>query len=418
MKLLQVYNQYRSLFGGEEMVVANTAALVERRGGEARLLMRSSRGLERSLSGKLRAFASGIYSRSAYRETLSVIDEYRPDVAHAHNLYPLLSPSVLVALRRAGVPVVLSVHNHAFTCPTTDHLHRGQICERCFDGGTQWCVLKNCRGNLFESAAYALRTSVARRTRVFQNNVTLVIALTEFARQRLIRMGFQADRVEVLPNMVEVDHEGVDASLGQYVAFAGRMSREKGVDTLLAAAARVPEVRFRLAGDGPLLDEGPSAKPINSAEKPDNTQWLGRLSSPEVAAVYRGARFVVVPSTCYEMCPLVISEAMSHGLPVIASRVGGLPELVDDGVTGLLFERGNAQDLAAKIRWLWQRPDVCREMGQRGREKALRKYGEENYYHRLMNIYERAIELARQEKSHDRDSSAYRAADAALAAEV
>ncbi len=384
MKLLQIYNQYRSLCGGEETVVHRTAALVEKHGGRATLIVRSSRGLENSLAGKFRAACSGIYSIDAYREVADAIRRDRPDVVHAHNLYPLFSPSVLVACHRAAVPVVLSLHNHLLTCPNTDHLYHGQICERCTGGSEYWCMVRNCRRNFLESTAYAVRSMVARKLRLFHNNVTLFVALTEFAKQRLIDAGFDAERICVLPNMVDVDSRPVDPADGQYVAFAGRISREKGIDTLLAAASRLPDVPVRLAGDGPLLDR-------LTEQAPASTTLLGRLNGQSMTAFYRGARFVVLPSTCFEMCPLVVSEAMSHGLPVVASRIGGIPELVDDGVTGLLFEPGNAADLADKIWTLWNDPELCRRLGRAGREKAVRQYGEDVYYQRLTKFYNRAI---------------------------
>ncbi len=386
MKLLQIYNQYRSLCGGEETVVHRTAALVEKHGGRTTLIMRSSRGLENSLTGKFRAACSGIYNADAYREITEAIRRDRPDVVHAHNLYPLFSPSVLVACRRAAVPVVLSLHNHMLTCPNVDHLYHGQICERCTGGSEYWCMVRNCRRNFLESTAYAARSMVARKLRLFHNNVTLFVALTKFAKQRLIDAGFDARKICVLPNMVDVDSQPVDPADGQYVAFAGRLSREKGIETLLAAATRMPDVPVRLAGDGPLLD-------CLTEQAPASTTLLGRLNGQSMTAFYRGARFVVLPSTCFEMCPLVVSEAMSHGLPVVASRIGGNPELVDDGATGLLFEPGNAADLADKIWTLWNDPELCRRLGRAGREKAVRQYGEEVYYRRLTEIYDRAIEI-------------------------
>ena len=387
MKLLQIYNQYRSLFGGEETVVERTAALVEHNGDQAKLFMRSSRGLDGGIAGKVGAFCSGIYSRASYREITREIEEDRPDVVHAHNLYPLLSPSVLVACRRAGLPVVMSLHNHALTCPNTNHLCHGQLCERCSGGREYWCVLRNCRSNTLESVAYAVRSGVARRWRLFHDNVTLLVALTEFAKRRLVDAGFEAERICVLPNMVEIGESPTDAARGRYVVFAGRMSQEKGVDTLLTAAGKLSDVPVRLAGDGPVFGQ-------LAARKPDNAVLLGQLGGDELTAIYRRARLLVLPSKCYEMCPLVISEAMSHGLPVVASRIGGIPELVEDGVTGLLFEPGNADDLAAKIDTLWRDRELCRRMGRAGRERAISEYGEDVYYRRLMNIYQEAIRRA------------------------
>jgi glycosyltransferase involved in cell wall biosynthesis len=391
VKLLQVYNDYRSSCGGEAGVVRMIAATVEKHGGQARLLMRSSKGLDQSMAGKVRGFACGIYNRSAYREMAQILNADRPDVVHVHNLYPLFSPSVLVACRRAGVPVVMTNHNYLLTCPIVSHLHRGRVCEKCLGGREYWCILRNCRESVPESLAYALRSVVARKLNLFRHNVTIQIVLNTFAKQHLVKAGFDEDRIVILPNMVAMGSEQNGDYPGSYAAYCGRMKAEKGVDVLLAAAARLPEVPFHLAGDGPILDKLMTAAPANA-------RFVNRLGPSEVAAFYHGARFLVVPSMWFEGCPLVVSEAMSHGLPVIASRIGGLPELVEDGVTGLLFEPGNVDELSQDIRTLWQNPDLCRRMGEAGRKKAVREYSEEVYYQRLMAVYDKAIELGTHRK--------------------
>jgi glycosyltransferase involved in cell wall biosynthesis len=386
VKLLQVFNQYRSLFNGENTVVEQTAQLVEKHGGQVRMMLRSSRDIDPGVIGKTSAFLSGIYSRRAYLDMTRVLREDRPDVVHAHNLYPLFSPSVLVACRRAGVPVVLSVHNQQMTCPKSDHLYRGNICERCIGGKEYHCVLQNCRENIFESIAYAARSLVARRMKFFHDNVTLLIALSQFAKTRLIEAGFREEQIVVLSNMVHDTPQPVVPDKGQYVAFAGRLSPEKGVETLLAAARELPEINVRLAGDGPLESRLRS-------DLPPNVQMLGRLESGPMKSLYRGARFFVLPSRSYEMCPLVILEAMSHGLPVITSRLGGQAELVEDGVTGFLFDPNDPQDLARKMQRLWEDPQLCQQFGAAGFALEKSHYGEETYYRRLRGIYDQAIAL-------------------------
>ena len=385
MKVLQVFNQYRSLFNGEERVVEMIDALLKRHGHAAELWLQSSRGLETSLWGKVQATFSAVYSRTARREMEARLNADRPDIVHAHNLYPHFSPSVMMAARKRGVPTVMTVHNHINTCPRSDHLRAGKICERCIGGREYHCVLNNCRGNLLESVAYAGRNAAVRRLRLMADNVTTVIALNDFMGRRLLTAGFRQEQITVLPNMVELCDEPADAALGSYVAFSGRISTEKGIDTLLAAAQHAPGVPVHLAGGGPLFDH-------YAATATPNVTMRGQLQAAQMAGFYRGARFLVLPTACFEGCPLVISEAMSHGLPVIASRIGGLPELVEDGVTGFLFEQGNAAELAEKIKRLWENPALCRQMGLAGRAKAEREFGEEAYHRQLVNIYQAAIE--------------------------
>ena len=392
MKLLQIFNQYRSPFNGEAAVVELTGELVERHGGMARLLTRSSRDVESSIVARTRAFFSGIYSWEAYRSVEQLLAEDRPDVVHVHNLYPLFSPSVLVACKRAGVPVVMSIHNQQLTCPRSDHLNRGKICEKCVGGGEYNCVLHNCRQNIFESVAYAARSGIARRRRLFHDNVTLFVALSEFAKSRLIAVGFDADRIVVLKNMVAASPGPVDASQGEYAAFAGRISPEKGLHTLLEAAEGVSHCPIQLAGSGPLLEQVEQNAPANVEVK-------GRLNTCQMQPFYRGARFVVAPSITYEMCPLVTLEAFSHGVPVIASRLGSQPELVEHGVNGLLFDPGNAEDLRRKMKQLWENPALCRQLGRAGYERVVREHSETSYYERLMGVYGRAIKMTAQATS-------------------
>ena len=384
MRLLQIYNQYRSLFGGEETVVRQIAGMVESNGGEAHLLMRSSRGLDESIFGKSRAFLAGIYNPFAALDVGRQVERIRPDLVHVHNLYPLFSPSILGAIRRRGFPIVMTVHNHFHTCPTADHLHEGAICEKCVGGREYHCALQNCRGNVLESLGYSLRSAAARMMRSFPRNITVTIALNEFARGRLLLAGFPPERVAVLPNAVEIPERPAAAHDGGYAMFSGRMCPEKGAATLLEAARLTPEIPVRFYGGGPTLE-------LHRSEASDNAEFLGQVDAEEIGEAYRHARFLVVPSRWFEGCPLVILEGMSFGLPVVASRIGGLPELVEDGVTGLLFEPGNSEELAEKMQVLWQNPGLCREMGDAGRQRAVERFNQRDYWIRLQEIYRTAM---------------------------
>ena len=385
MKVLQIFNQYRSQFNGEAMVVRQTAELIERFGGKVFDWQRNSQKMKSGVLSKIKAAVGGIYNRTSYRDARAILEFHQPDVVHTHNVYPLFSPSVLVAAKDAGYPVVMSVHNQHLTCPKADHLLNGKLCDRCYQGAEINCVLQNCRNNIFESMAYAIRSHAARSRGWFSNNVTRFIALTEFSRQRLVGAGYAAEKINVLSNMVTGVESAVDRpEEGGYVAFAGRMSEEKGVDLLIDAAKELPTIPFKLAGNGPCLERWQ-----NSA--PNNVEFLGGIEQEDMPKFYRGARLLVLPSRVNEMCPLVVSEAMNVGIPVITSNMGGQAELVDDQITGRLFEPENASDLRKQIEQVWHRTDLIREYGRAGFEKARREYRQDVYFKRLVEIYRQAI---------------------------
>lgn len=385
MKVVQVNNFHRIL-GGSDVVVYATINILKRRGIDIFCLTRDSQKLGIGFEGKLRAFFCGIYSSSACQEMKEIIRDNSPDVVQVHELYPFISPWILEICHDLNIPVILSCHNYRISCPTAHFSNKGKICEICNNGREYWCILKNCRDNLFESISFAIRNIIARKLRLF-SNVTLFIAMSNFIKEKLLEAGVPKGRIAVLPNMVSIPDQATDAALGKYFAYVGRLSPEKGIDTLFAST-RQTRLPVRLAGDY-------SSMPHLLENVPGNIIFKGFLGRNELHSFYQNARCVILPSKCYEVNPLVICEAMSYGLPVIASRIGGIPELVKDGETGLLFEPGDSKDLANKMKILWQNPDLCRQMGQAGREKAIREYTEEVYIKRLLDIYMRAIQICR-----------------------
>ncbi len=382
MHVLMVHNEYGAP-SGEEAVIARISRLLESRGHTVVPFTRRSREIPRIRLGRARAFFSGIYSIGSRRAMARALAEVRPDVVHVHNLFPLISPSVLGVCRLEGVPVVMTVHNYRLICPNGLFMVGGRVCTKCAGGREYWCVLRDCEGSLPKSIGYALRNYVARRTRLFLDNVTVYAALTRFQRRRLAAEGFPPERIAVVPNLADPDGVSPTPGEGAYVGYAGRMSPEKGIGTLLAAARRIGCVPFRLAGDTtpmPRLDN----------DAPENVSLTGFIGGADLQRFYRDCRLVVLASTCFEGFPAMLAEAMLHGKPVICPRIGGLPEIVDDGETGFLFEPGDAADLAGKIRRLWDRPALCRRMGRAARRKAERQYRPERYYARLMDVYRQA----------------------------
>ncbi len=386
MKVYQIYNEQRSRLGGEPAVVDLTMRMLAQNGHKSRLIMKSSRSLENSFLKRFNAFWGGVYNVRTYFEIRDLLKNDRPDVVHVHSVYPMFSPSILTACRQLNVPVVMTVHSHNLTCPTWFHLYKGRICDDCVGGHEYRCITKNCRNNIFESVAYALRSSVARAFKLFHNNVNVLIVLTPFGKERLLQAGYHDDQIAIIPNptSVAVEETSEDRCAGEYVAFSGRISPEKGVDILLATASRLPEVLFKVAGDGPAL-------PALKAKAPANVEFLGRLGFDDLITFYRMSRALVTPSVWFEPFGMVVVDAMALGVPVIASRIGGLPYLVDDGITGALFEPGSPEDLARQIRRLWEDPQLCEQMGKAGRQKVTQQYSQNAYYYNLMAVYQKAI---------------------------
>lgn len=382
MKILVVHNRYGK-FSGEESVVDAQVRLLLDNNHKVIRFERSSAEIN-SVFEKFKAFFTGIYNVASARQMKLLLKKLRPDIVHIHNLFPFISPSILPECRKAGVPLVMTVHNYRLICPNGLHMIYGKICEKCSEGGEWWCVLRNCERSYFKSIGYALRNYIARALRLFHNNLTMYVCLTEFQRRRLISAGFPSSRIDVVPNMRSFSIESYSSpNEGKYVAYVGRISEEKGVLSFVEAARTLSNISFKIAGTGPLV--------TSLSMKSSNCELVGFLKKNKLVEFYKKSRFIVFPSIWYETFGLTIVEAMLHSRPVIASKIGGIPDIVDDGVTGLLFEPGDADDLVRKIKKLYENPDLCRQMGQAGREKALREYSSEKYYSRLMDVYKKAL---------------------------
>jgi glycosyltransferase involved in cell wall biosynthesis len=357
--------------------------LLDQKNVEVYKLRRRIGDLGGGVGSKLRAFFGGTLSKAAFDEMNALIQSEKPDLVHVHNLYPQLTLSVISASRHAGIPVVKHVHDYSLTCPVTTHLYQKNVCRKCMGGHEHWCTIRNCRDNIPESLAYAMRSAWVRFFKIFERNVSLFIVLSNFAKKHLTAQGYTPEQIVILPNPVFLPECAAEPSQGRYAAFVGRLTAAKGIETLMAASSKLPKVPVRIAGEGDLSEN-------IIAEGSKKVVLEGMLARQELRKFYSKARFLVVPSIWFEGCPMVILEAMGWGIPVIASRIGGLPEIVEDGKTGFLFEPGNAEDLADKMNRLWNAPDLCAKMGIAARNKAAGEYSEEIYYRRLMDIYQKA----------------------------
>jgi|WetSurMetagenome_2_1015567.scaffolds.fasta_scaffold00566_2 glycosyltransferase involved in cell wall biosynthesis len=384
MRVLIVHNKYGRL-SGEEVVVSGIVDLLKSHGHEVHSFFRSSEEIMGTLHGKIKAFFSGIYSFSSRLEIKRLINEVNPDIVHVHNLFPLISPAILPICNKMGIPVVMTVHNYRLICPNGLFMTNGKVCEKCANGREWWCVLKNCESNLMKSLGYALRNYIARKFKLFRDNVTIYATLSEFQRDCLVRASYSPDRICVIPNFTKSRSVERD-SPGDYVAFAGRLSPEKGIDILIDTAKACPHIKFKVAGSYERMPDLPQKVPAN-------LELCGHLAGTALQDFFKKSRFLILCSIWYEAFGLVNIEAYAHGKPVICSRIGGLPEVVEDGKTGYLFEPGNTDDFVEKINCLWTQPALCQEMGENGVKKVLEEYSGERYYERLIDAYSKALSL-------------------------
>jgi glycosyltransferase involved in cell wall biosynthesis len=333
---------------------------------------------------RIEAFRSLLFSTPAYRRMRERLSVARPDIAHLHNIYHQLSPSVLVALGEAGVPCVLTAHDYKLVCPSYS-LHDGRAeCFACC-GHRYWNVLRRgcSRKGLAGDFALAVEATVHQFTRVYERLLNAIIAPSRFVRDRLVEGGFDAARICVLPNAIPVAQYEPQAEPGDYLLFVGRLSYEKGLPTLVAAAKQLPDVPLWLVGDGPLR-----AELEQQAAGLRHVRFLGSQPHAEVRRLLQRCRAVVLPSAVPENCPLSVLEAFASGKPAVATRVGGVPELFEPEPTGITVPPNDPTALADAMRQLWNDPDLCWHLGTQARLRAESRHDIADYVRQLDALYQ------------------------------
>lgn len=379
-RVLIVHSAYQQR-GGEDSVVDAELALLRDAGHEVALYRRDNAEVERM--GRLQLAAETLWSRRTGAEIDAEIDRFAPDVIHVHNTMPLVSPSVYWAAARRRVPVVQTLHNFRLMCPQGMLLREQSVCEDCV-GHVPWrAVAHRCyRGSVAGSAVLASTVTLHRAIGTYRRRVTRYIALNRFCRDKFVEGGLPPERIRIKPNFLDMDTPAVPPERDGGL-FVGRLSIEKGVHVLARALGADPSLRVSVVGTGELDDATRAAF---------GDRLLGFKPLPEILARMQRAAYLVLPSIWYENFPRTIVEAYACGLPVIASRLGALPEIVRDGETGLLFDPGSSDDLHRKLTWAQQHPQAMAEMGARARREYETLYTPAVNHRMLAGIYDEAIE--------------------------
>jgi len=332
-----------------------------------------------------------IHNGEARSKIAALADEVKPDVAHFHNIHAHLTASIVSPLRARGIPIVWTLHDYRLICPNTSLLSGGEICERCIPNRFHEAILQRCKKGSLPASFVAMLTTLYDRFERIPVRIDRFIAPSDFLRSKLLEGGFDPARVVRVPNFVDLAlYAGRPEK--DYFCYLGRLSREKGLDILIRAVAGLEAGRLIVVGDGP---EAEGLRRLAAELGTSRVEFAGYRSGEELKRILAESQFVVLPSRWYENLPFAVMEAFASSKAVVASRIGGIPEMVDDGVNGLLFPVGDARALAASLRRMLGDRRLREEMGRRGREKAERLYEREGHYAQIERIYRDVIAAKR-----------------------
>jgi glycosyltransferase involved in cell wall biosynthesis len=400
MRILQV-NKFFYVKGGSERYFFDLCGLLGRKGHEVfHFSMRHDRN---EPSGQSKYFVSGVdlnadmgpgekaaavlrvlYSSEAKARISRLLDDLKPDIIHFHNITRQLSPSIVDAAAARSIPMVQTLHDLSLVCPAHSFYVNGAACEECA-GGAYWHVVpKKCIDGLLTSSLLGAAEAYLHSALGLYKRIDRFIAPSMFLKGKVSTLKWIRNRISHLPYFIPPGPDHADINEG-YALFAGRISREKGVGTLLDSAALIKDIRFVVAGEGPLLDEFRKEAGERGLA---NIEFVGYATGERLEGLLKGAGCVVVPSISYENLPLSILEAFSRGKPVVASDAGGSPELVENGTTGYVFRRGDPDSLSEALQKTMSDEGHRAEMGSRARALVVGRYSPDHHYRRLMDIYE------------------------------
>ncbi|MCK4547509.1 MAG: glycosyltransferase family 4 protein [Candidatus Eisenbacteria sp.] len=340
------------------------------------------------LRAAVRVLRRAISSREAREALERLLAEIRPDLAHFQGIHRHLTPSIIGPLRSAGVPIVWTLHDYVPICPNTHFYCRGEICEACRPGRFYRAPLRRCkRDSMGASLAAAVEAYAHRRQRVY-SRVDHFIAPSRFLARKLVEHRFPSTKVTVVPHFMELDRfKPTDQDEG-FALFAGRLAEEKGLRTLIEAKARLGSGDLRIAGDGPLREEMEATVARRGIS---GVRFVGLKTREEVRELASRARCLILPSIWYENFPFAVMEAFALGKPMLASRIGAIPDLVTENEDGLLFRAGDAGDLAEKLGTLLADRELAVRLGASGRAKAETEWSPQAHWQRLNTVYQSVL---------------------------
>jgi len=328
------------------------------------------------------------YSFEAKRKLERLIEDTKPDIAHIHMIDHQISPSILHTLKKCKIPILQTVHHYKLVCPNYRLYidQKGCICEKCLTGNYYHAVLEKCHKNSYSaSLLVCLETYFHKMLKIYENNIDLFHVPSKFIGRKIAQAGISEKKIEHLFLTIKMEDFPFSPDFDNYFVSYGRLSNEKGFPVLLDAMKKIKNAQLIVIGDGP---QRPELEKIKAENDLANVEFVGSKDRDELISIIAKSKFVVLPSQWYENSPLVIYESFALGKPVIGADIGGIPEFINPGEDGLLFEAGNAEELSEKIHILLEDSAKIKSFGARAREKAEREFAPEKHYKKIMKIYQ------------------------------
>ena len=329
-----------------------------------------------------------LYSHDAVKSIRQLLQDTDINLAHFHIYYGKLTASILEVLKRDGIPLIQTLHEYKLTCPVYSHLSNDQICEAC-EGKHFWRALpKRCnRGSLARTALSVTESYVSKMLGAV-NKFDHFISVSHFLRKKMISHGIPEDKISTVHNFVDVSDITPNFSEGDYILYFGRVHRSKGILTLIEAAVPLTDVPIYIVGDGEAMSEVQQIIEQNGCK---HIHLLGFKQGDALRELIRNSICTVLPSEWYENCPMSVLESYAYGKPVIGADIGGIPELIVDGVDGFLVPSGEPETLQNRLLWMSEHKDDAAEMGRIGRYKMETEFNADIHYERIMNVYQQFL---------------------------
>lgn len=402
MKILMV-NKFHYLKGGSEKYYFELAELLKQKGHQiAFFSMKNEKNLKTEAKeyfvdeidlnkgNKLKAL-DVIYSKDNKKKMEKALKEFEPDIVHINNFQRQLSASIIDAIKEKNIPIVFTAHDVQAICPAITMLDNDKnICEKCMGGKYINCINKKCnKGSTLKSIIGAIEGNYYRRHKIYTKKIDMIITPSEFYKEKLVQDGIKENKIKSMHNFINIKQYDIPIEDDGYALYIGRLSKEKGILNLIKAFEKIENGKLYIAGDGPEKEN--IIQFIRKNNLQEKIELLGFLDKEQVKEKISKCRFVVVPSIWYENCPYSIIETLSIGKPVIGAKIGGIPELVRDNESGLLYQFDSIDELSTKMKVLFEDKELAQKLGENAKKMSIKEFSKEKYYNELLGIYEKLL---------------------------